>query len=146
MHVYCIVRDTRLTRCKTLNTIFDILRFHNMNLNKKTRIFFAVAMVWGSFSPAAFAQNKQLKVNVADMDIQAGYIGRRLPLQYDNKPAVSIAEVTYSPVNNIPDDALPADINGFDILMGKDRKEPLLWCVFLPILMQQMAAFKKFKR
>ena len=67
---------------------------------------FAVAMVWGSFSPAAFAQNKQLKVNVADIDIQAGYIGRRLPLLYDNKPAVSIADITYAPVTNLPDDAL----------------------------------------
>ena len=95
-----------------------------MNLNKKTKIFFAVAMIWGSLSPIAYAQNRQVKIHVADMDIQAGYIGRRLPLQYDNKPSVSIAEVTYQPVNEIPEDALPTDINKYDILLGKERKEP----------------------
>lgn len=68
--------------------------------------------------------SKSLSVNVERLDIQSGYISRRINLKEYKKPEVSLSNIAYESVNGIPDDALPAQTQNFDILLGKDRKKP----------------------
>lgn len=67
---------------------------------------------------------KQLNINVKELDVQSGYISRRVDLETYQKPQVSLKDITYSNVNNIPQDAIPSAPERFDILLGKDRKKP----------------------
>lgn len=76
-----------------------------------------------------FAGNKlmakdAIKVKVQALDIQAGYISHRIDLQSFAKPEVSLSNILYSGIDKIPEDAFPTSAQRFDVLLGKDRKQP----------------------
>ena len=72
---------------------------------------------------SAAAQNSAT-VQVGALDIHSGYIAHRIDLQAYAKPDVTISEISFAPVDKIPEDAFPSSQQQFDILLGKDRKKP----------------------
>ncbi len=67
---------------------------------------------------------KEATIQVSDQNIRAGYIGKRIDLQYYSKPVITITGITYEPVQQLPENALPSTPQKFDIALGLDRKIP----------------------
>lgn len=71
------------------------------------------------------ADAQQVKtVHASEMDVQTGYVSRRVNLKQYSKPEVKLTGIQYAPTSSIPDEALPSKPEKFDILLGKDRKQP----------------------
>lgn len=82
--------------------------------------FLAIAMAW---LPATDAGAKQVVVKVSEMDIQAGYIARRIDLEGYSKPVIILENIVFEDVKTMRDDAIPSKPERFDVLLGKDRKK-----------------------
>lgn len=67
---------------------------------------------------------KEATIAVRGFDIQAGYIARRIDLQHYAQPQITITNITYESVQQLPENALPSNPQKFDIVLGLDRKKP----------------------
>src|SRR5690606_11677784 len=95
-----------------------------MKVNRNYRIFLAVITLCVLFAPGIILAAKQVTVKVSQLDIQAGYICQRIDLEYYAKPAVTLNDIAYTSAGSLREDAIPANHADFDIMLGKDRKEP----------------------
>jgi len=89
--------------------------------NGTVAIVLVLLLLTGTFTKLA---GKTSTLTVQDLDVQAGYVAKRVDLQYYSTPLVTITGITYQAVNRIPDDAIPANPQNFDIILGLDRKKP----------------------
>lgn len=92
-------------------------------LNFKSFLFIPLLPLLSITTVEGLAQSVE-EVRVADLDIQTGYISRRIDLQTYAKPKVVIKDISYTSVTTIPDEAIPSSPDKFDILLGRDRKKP----------------------
>lgn len=97
-----------------------------MIVTNKLRGALLIASFIGYTLPMA-AQTGKTTVEVTRLDIQSGYISRRIDLMAGAKPRVMLSDISYTETGTLPVNAFPTDPSNFDILMGKDRKQP--FCV-----------------
>jgi len=95
-----------------------------MSVTKKRFFSLCLPAFAFCFIIATNAGAQQLDVIVAEMDIQSGYIARRIDLQHYAKPNIALENIVYENVDKLRDDAIPSKPENFDVLLGKDRKKP----------------------
>lgn len=61
---------------------------------------------------------------VSHKDITNGYVVKKIWLQHYAVPKVQLSGVSYKAGVPLPEEALPANANNFDIVLGKERKRP----------------------
>lgn len=112
-----------MTRLNNQNSIFTTPPYIIMYSNRTKISFFAVVtLLLSVLTPAIYGQ--QLEVVVEELDVQSGYISRRVDLKHNQAPEVTLKNIHYSVVANLPVDAIPSRPERFDVLMGMDRKMP----------------------
>lgn len=77
-----------------------------------------------AFSALPVYAQQHVNIDVAEMDIQAGYISRRIDIQQYAKPDITLTGVTYQQAGKLRDDAIPSSVDNYDVLLGMDRKKP----------------------
>lgn len=63
-------------------------------------------------------------ITVKPENIRSGIVTKRIDLKYYQKPTIVFKNVTYTDVDQIPEEAIPRDPKNYDILLGMDRKKP----------------------
>ncbi len=96
------------------------------------------------FSMAVTAAEK-LYITVLAGDITNGYIVKRIPLQNYAVPDVVLSDIIYEPVSKLPQDALPVSKPGFDVLLGKERKQPFA-LIRIPAYYQTAEGLQRIKQ
>lgn len=76
-----------------------------------------------SLSTAVFADNTTT-FSVDERDVSNGYVVKKIWLQNFEIPAVKLDWISYTTQVTLPQNAIPSDPAGFDIVLGKERKKP----------------------
>lgn len=86
------------------------------------KIYLLVALLSG-LSCIVNAQ-QSVDIQVSAKDITTGYVSEKVRLQYYQEPVVVIRHTEYVPVADLPEEIVPTDASRFDIMLGKELKQP----------------------
>ncbi|MEZ5017168.1 MAG: type IX secretion system sortase PorU [Flavipsychrobacter sp.] len=89
---------------------------------RKTKISITLGLLL-AFSSAISAQ-EAYNASFSEKDIHAGYVIKKIPLNVYEKPQVALEDIEYTSVSSMPEDALPTSALNFDIILGKELKQP----------------------
>ncbi|MBW7914373.1 MAG: hypothetical protein H3C54_11940, partial [Taibaiella sp.] len=117
-----------------------------MKLSQYGKIFKVLLMSFVAItgSKSGIAKEATLVVNVRD--IQSGFIAKRIELTSYIKPGITITSVDYEPAERLPENAFPSSPDRFDIILGKDRKQPFAVVKFPAFSLDENGQLRQIKR
>jgi len=104
------------------------------------RIVFALSLL---LLPGMYAGAQSVNpVRVESREIFSGYVTKKVWLKHYAMPEVTLSDIEYKDVSEIPEDALPCTITRPEVVLGKERKRPFA-LVRVPVYAQQGGALKQ---